>query len=734
MRSSGWRYWFPLAIVLGMAAVVIGRVTRTHRQSRTAHPVASHFSEPAPTVALPAPPFTASNLKPAVMVPPAPALSSTPLTTATNHTLERAHLFTWFVSLAVILNLAGRVLEAGGEAVFTNLIIWLTISSGLVLFSGFIVLAAIWRHPISWPRWLWRFNGLGAAALISLSAAQLSFHSANPVATWYQTILLWILAVSGALLATWPRRAASIAVDPTPRWEMIALLGVLALALLLRVVDLGGLPYVLMGDESKFALQARAFNQGLLFQPFHTAIDGHWGLWFMVLGVFTRLFGETTEAIRLQAAIFGTLSILAAYALTRLLWGRRPALIAAALLATYHFHIHFSRNAMNNIYDTVFSMMIFGLIWLGWLKQRRWPWLLGALALGLAQYFYIGGRVIPVELALLGIFWLITDRTRVKTQALNIALALGVFVVAVMPIAYFAPVRFNEYMTRFNQTNILRNGWLEAAMQDRHTDALTVLGQQLRDTLQVFVAGPESFFYQGQSLLTPAMSVLVCAGLLYLLWHLKEGRAFYVWSFLGLILVIGGIFTLSPLGGAHHFVGAAPLIYIASAVFIDRAMALAGWRWPARARAWVAIGLALIATLMLGDAYYYFGTFAANRPSFSADTEPAMLLGEYLHDLEQRPVAYTVICVRAPYFWCSHDTVSFLAPRLGPQARDLTEPPHDRDLVAPPGQELIVIVSPNLPDDLAAVQAHFPTTIPRGHYGINGNLLFTSFEIPASQP
>ena len=194
------------------------------------------------------------------------------------------------------------------------------------------------------------------------------------------------------------------------------------------------------------------------------------------------------------------------------------------------------------------------------------------------------------------------------------------------------------------------------------------------------------------------------------------------------------VFTLSPLGGAHHFVGAAPLIYIAIAVFIERVMAWAGQRWPARQRAWAAIGLALIAALMLGDAYYYFGTFAASRPSFSADAEPAMMLGEYLHDLEQRPAVYTVICVRAPYFWCSHDTVIFLAPRLGPQAHDLTEPPRDSDLVVPPDQELIVIVSPDLPDDLAVVQAHFPNATPRGHYGINGNLLFTSFEIPALQP
>jgi hypothetical protein len=105
-----------------------------------------------------------------------------------------------------------------------------------------------------------------------------------------------------------------------------------------------------------------------------------------------------------------------------------------------------------------------------------------------------------------------------------------------------------------------------------------------------------------------------------------------------------------------------------------------------------------------------------------------------LHDLEQRPAAYTVVCVHAPQFWCSHVSVLFLAPRLGPQARDLTEAPRASGLVAPPGQELIVIVSPALPDDLAIVQARFPNAALRSHYGLNGNLLFTSFEVPAAQP
>jgi hypothetical protein len=194
------------------------------------------------------------------------------------------------------------------------------------------------------------------------------------------------------------------------------------------------------------------------------------------------------------------------------------------------------------------------------------------------------------------------------------------------------------------------------------------------------------------------------------------------------------VFTLTPLGGAHHFVGTAPLIYIAIAVFIDWVLAWLEQHRLVRPRVLASAGVIFVAALMVVDAGYYFDTFAAHRPTFSPDAEPAMMLGEYLHNLEQRPATYAVICVYAPLFWCRHDNAIFLAPRLGPQARDLTEPPRASDLVPLPNQEIVVIVAPSLPDEVAAVQARFPTITPRSHYGINGNLLFTSFEIPASQP
>jgi 4-amino-4-deoxy-L-arabinose transferase-like glycosyltransferase len=247
-----------------------------------------------------------------------------------------------------------------------------------------------------------------------------------------------------------------------------------------------------------------------------------------------RSFGETIEGS--GCTVYLNLSIVTTFALARALWGRRVALIAAALLATYHFHIQFSRSAMANIYDTLFLTLVFGLIWLGWSTQRRTPWLLGALALGLAQSFYVGGRTILLLLAVMGFFWLITDRARVKAQALNIALAVGVFAVVVVPIFYFAYLRPDDYMTRFNQMLIFRNGWLEGTMRAQQVGVLQVLWQQFGDALRLFVNGSDGLFYRGQALLTPVMSLLTVGGLLVLFRHIKEGRAFLIVSALGLII------------------------------------------------------------------------------------------------------------------------------------------------------------------------------------------------------
>lgn len=647
---------------------------------------------------------------------------------------ERAPLIIWFVSMAAIVWLASEVLRSAENELLDRLAELLTMTSGAVLVAMVIALLVLRGRSLAWPRWMWRFVGLTAAGFLSITAAHLSFNSPDPGVTLYQAIPLWITAIAGALIAAWPRHDPRVPDEPpATQWEVFLLLGLTLLALVLRLVNLHDIPFALHGDETIYAVEARSFNQLALFRPFTTAMHGNWGLFYMILGAFMRLFGETVEGIRLHSVLFGTLSIVTTFALARAMWGRRVALMAAALLATYHFHIQFSRSAMANIYDTLFLTLVLGLIWSGWSKQRRTPWLMGALALGLAQCFYVGGRTILLLLAVMGLFWLITDRTRVKTQVLNIALAVGVFAVVVAPIFYFAYLRPDDYMTRFNQMLIFRNGWLEDTMQAQQVGVLQVLWQQFGDALRLFVNGSDGLFYRGQALLTPVMSLLAVGGLLILLRHIKESRAFLVVSSLGLMILTAGVLTLDPGSSGHHYVGTAPLIYITIAVFIDWVLHMLE-NHGLRPRQAAALGTALVIMLMIVDAYYYFGVFVPRRELVSRDVEPAMELGAYLHTLEQQAeLPDSVLCIRQPNISCRHSTVVFLAPQLSSVAGDLTEPPTDSELDLPPDEKRIIIVGADLPDDLALVQAHFPGVIARDHYGINGDVLFTSFEIPASQ-
>jgi 4-amino-4-deoxy-L-arabinose transferase-like glycosyltransferase len=415
----------------------------------------------------------------------------------------------------------------------------------------------------------------------------------------------------------------------------------------------------------------------------------------------------------------------------RLLWNRRAAWLAAALLAASHLSIHFSRNAMNNIYDALFLPLVFGCVWLGWKTGRRRAWLMAGLALGLSQYFYIGSRVLLIQLGVLGVFWLITERRRVKTQLLNIGLAAGVFATSVMPIVYWAVLHPNEYLTRFSATNIFSNGWFELAMQTQRVGPIEILWNQLLDTVRVFVAGPDGLFYVGQALWSPLMSIVAVLSLVYLLHRWREDRSFFVLSSLGLILLIGGVFIMSPMVGAQHFVGTTPLIALSVGVLIDQGISRGNQRWP-KPRVWATVGTAMVAGLMLADADYYFGHYIQAGTINTGDMEWAMKIGEYLHDIESDAAAenYQIVCVSTE-FSCDHSTVHFLAPRLGEHTQTVPGPISSLAIEQSRNSRLILIIAGYLPDDIQAAEKRYPGAQRLDHVGLHNDLLFVSFEVAA---
>ena len=173
MHRAGWRRWFPLAIVFGMTVTVNGWIAHWHQQSRITR-LLPRPNESTPSTAIQTESSAALiGIAAPVESPSVSTLPDTQTNNAVNHIRERAHLLAWFISIALILYLAGRILESSQEVEFTNLTTWLTVASLLVLLSGSAALVITWHKTFVWPRWLWRFSGLGAAALISLSAVQI---------------------------------------------------------------------------------------------------------------------------------------------------------------------------------------------------------------------------------------------------------------------------------------------------------------------------------------------------------------------------------------------------------------------------------------------------------------------------------------------------------------------------------------------------------------------------------
>ncbi|HEY4724309.1 MAG TPA: glycosyltransferase family 39 protein, partial [Anaerolineae bacterium] len=369
--------------------------------------------------------------------------------------------------------------------------------------------------------------------------------------------LLWLLAVGLAFAAAWQRSDPSTVklTEPITRGEVIILIAIVALAFALRAIDLEHIPGVVLGDETKYAVAARYLTEHQQIKPFTTGSDGHWNFYLQIIGLFLQLCGQTITAMRLPSVLAGTLGIVALYAVVRQLWGRRPALIAAALMATYHQNIHYSRVGFNSIDDPLFLALVFACVWLAWRTGRRRAWLMTALAVGLSQYFFVGGRLVLLQLGALAVFWLITDRRRVRAQALNIALAISVFACIITPILYFWAVHPDDYMASLNTKNIYRSGWLAATAEATKQDYAEVLWGQLRDVLTSFSFGSDEGFYWAQPMLTPLMSILAVIGLAYCVAHSREGPYFWIVSSLALVILFGGILMVSPTAGSHRLLG-----------------------------------------------------------------------------------------------------------------------------------------------------------------------------------
>jgi 4-amino-4-deoxy-L-arabinose transferase-like glycosyltransferase len=540
---------------------------------------------------------------------------------------------------------------------------------------------------------------------------------------------LWPASWPLALVQSWKERRRSMRREI---WLEVATVAALTfLAFVLRVAALDSVPYTLGGDEAWHGLLARQVLSGEIRNPFSMGYMSMPTLFYWPLSWSLWLVGNSVTGLRLPAVLVGTFTVPVLYLFARDLWGRRTALLSAVFLASYDFHIHYSRLGANNVWDTLLVVLTLWALDRGLTAEQgsggaspawgAYRSFLGAgLAMGLGVYFYTGARLLPALVAAYVAFVWFQRRGQLKGLGLHLGLLVLAFLVVAGPMLSYAQANPDEWNARVNQVGILQSGWLAREPGLTGKSTVHLLAEQFLRAAGAFHAFPDRTMWYGAE--RPLLGFLAGAfavwGMAWALAHWRDRRYFLVLLWFWAVIISGGMLTESP-PSSQRLVIAIPAVALLVVFGVEQSVWLAGRLLQLdRSRENLTLGL-LVAILALSSIGYYFVEFTPKRRYGTYNGETATMIGHYLRDLEGDYRAYLL---GAPRLYWSFGSMAFLAPEVPGQ--DVVKP-----LNAPPdfldeGQGAVFIFLPERGEELNWVRQAYPDGRVQEFYDTAGTLRF----------
>jgi len=378
----------------------------------------------------------------------------------------------------------------------------------------------------------------------------------------------------------------------------------------LRFWRLGEIPPGLYRDEAFNGLDALRVlaGQHALFFP---ANNGREPAYIYLTALAVAGLGQTVLAIRITAAIVGTLTTLIFYRLAASWFGWRAGLLAAWLWAVTFWAVHLNRIGLRAVLFVAALPLAF---WLGteaYRRQRPLWWAVAGLAYALCFYTYLAARFTPLLLVGLLLFLVIQPAQRKRLWPGVIWFA-GAALIGVLPLLVTLTQEPGGLLGRSQQVSIFNpaiNGG----------DLLGTLWRQLWTALGLTIWRGDTIWRHnlpGRPALDLLMALPLLIGLGFALrnWRRPAMFALPLW----LLIMLGPTILAED---APHFLRAAgvlPPLLILSALGLSN---LRDWpklpsvlreRWsPARERQWrtgviVLLCLATFA-LTLRDYFFIYG-------------------------------------------------------------------------------------------------------------------------------
>jgi len=390
---------------------------------------------------------------------------------------------------------------------------------------------------------------------------------------------------------------------------------VVGLAAGLRLYRLGEWPPGPYRDEAYNGLDALNVLRGqhALFFP---ANNGREPIYIYLVALSLALFGPSTFALRLPAALVGTLAVAPTYLLGRAWFGRAAGLLAALLWAVTFWPVHLGRIGLRAGLLAPVLALAFWLGTLAYRRQRAGLWFVAGLVYGLTFYTYLAARFTPLILLLFAIYLLLTGRReRLWAGGRVLWFALGA-ALTVAPLAAVLAANPEFIFGRAGQVSVfspeISGGNPLGALLGNVGRALGMYLWRGDDILRhnawlAYAPGAPGRpllgdFPAGRPVFDPFMIVPFLAGLLWCLWRRRPAAVLLLlWQ-----LVMLGPTILAE--DAPHFLRAAGVL--PGAVFFPAIGLALVWHWPRLSpgtqpegkRAWVIARRALVGLLLFGSA------------------------------------------------------------------------------------------------------------------------------------
>lgn len=513
-------------------------------------------------------------------------------------------------------------------------------------------------------------------------------------------------------------------------------------ALLLRAYNLSGHPFILNGSEASIGLDALNAARGFLTNPFATGWLTNPTLPAFLLALPVGLLGPSTLSLRLLSPLIGAATVAATFLIGQRLYGRTVGLLAATLLAGSHFHLHYSRLGLTNVWDPLLALLALGLAAIAWHSagareddaspahaHTRWLW--AGLAIGLNAYVFTGSRLLPLMLLALLAWALLWQRPLLRRHAGGIlAAALLALVVALPQMLHYnnAPGLF---MQRGDSLSIWETGWLQNEAAMLGVTEASLLRDRLGQSLLAFggLLDKSPAYRPPVPLLGFGAALFFALGLLVALLRARSLRYALLVVWVLITAVFGGAFLIE-LPSSHRLLIAAPALSLLAAVglatygrFVLRALPPARQE---RGRAWLLpVLLALALLFVAGEMAFYFGRYPADHNFGDRNTEIADRVSGYLNDLDGEWSAYFY---GPPSMYADFPTFSFLAVEFqrGVNLFDVA-PGEERPLATTPN--LVFILLPESVDDLADIRLQYPDGVSETFAGYYSDPLFHVYTV-----